>query len=160
MGWMKRNVLWQPTFGFYHQNFPLFLTESYLFENYYPSFPKFLTYHCCKASLRSHLCLCGMSLSLAAPLYSQTLHSIHLCLSTASTQSPHPSFLLLYSYPMSFPYASRCCMSWQPSSPWTCAIKHTLFWNTRGEYIFYKNVPLMFTVNMMLILSIYKDKVK
>lgn len=68
-----------------------------------------------EASPRSPLCICDLSLSIAVPLYSQALHSIHLCLSPASPHSPHPSLLLPYSYPLSFLSTSLCCVSWQPS---------------------------------------------
>jgi len=71
---------------------------------YYPSIHNFLTCHFSKASPRSPLCVCALflSLSVAVPLCSQTLHSIHLCLSPASPHSPHPSLLLPYAYPLSF----------------------------------------------------------
>lgn len=82
---------------------------------HYPTFPNFLTCHFSKASPRSPVCICDVSLSVAMPLYSHALHSIHLCLSPASPRSPHPSLLLPYSYPLSFLSASLCCVSWQPS---------------------------------------------
>lgn len=105
---------------------------------HYPTFPNFLTCHFSKASPRSPLCICELSpLSLAVPLYSHTLHSIHLCLSPASPDSPHPSLLLPYSYPLSFLSTSLCCVSWQPSFSLTLRNENT---HTRYERCQYKYI--------------------
>lgn len=70
-----------------------------------------------------HLCI--VSLFIAVPLYSQTLHSIHLCLTPASPHSSHPSLLLPYSCPLSFCSSPLCCVSWQPSFSLTLYIRET-----------------------------------